>query len=117
MIIRPAPDRIHLITQPDHAKLARTIMEQCAPLASRPRRDVILHAIGEHDNGWAEEDGSPAVHRTTGRIVDFLTRAHAGLSVPAARPDAHDRELALCSPTSSGSSATALSSRASSLAI
>jgi hypothetical protein len=73
MIVRTVHDRIQLITQPDHAHLARRIMEYCVPLAARPRRDAILHATGEHDNGWAEEDAAPTVHRDTGRIADFVT--------------------------------------------
>jgi hypothetical protein len=73
MIVRTVHDRIQLITQPDHAHLARRIMEQCVPLAARPRRDAILRAVGEHDNGWAEEDAAPTVHADTGRIADFVT--------------------------------------------
>ena len=72
MIVRPAGDRILLITQPDHAHLARRVMERCVPLASRPRRDAILHAIAEHDNGWAEEDASPRVDYATGHVIDFV---------------------------------------------
>ena len=73
MIVRSTPDAIHLITQPDHAHLARRIMEHCVPLATRPRRDAILHAIAEHDNGWAEEDAMPTVDRRTGLVVDFIS--------------------------------------------
>jgi len=47
-------------------------MERCVPLAAHPRRDVILHAIQEHDNGWSEEDASPTVNPSTGEIVDFV---------------------------------------------
>ncbi len=47
-------------------------MERCAPLASRPRRDAILHAVREHDNGWTEEDAAPRVHPATGQVVDFI---------------------------------------------
>ena len=72
MIVRAAADRILLITQPDHAQLARRIMECCVPLATRPLRDVILHAIEEHDNGWAEEDAAPRVNAATGGVVDFV---------------------------------------------
>ena len=72
MIVRQVDDRVQLITQPDHAQLARTIMEQCVPLRARPRRDRILHAIAEHDNGWAEGDATPAVDPRTGQVVDFL---------------------------------------------
>jgi hypothetical protein len=64
-----------LITQPDHAQLARRIMEHCVSLAARPRRDAILHAIAEHDNGWIEEDAAPTVNPVTGRVTDFVTAA------------------------------------------
>ena len=47
-------------------------MERCVPLASHPRRDVILHAIHEHDNGWSEEDAAPSVNASTGEILDFV---------------------------------------------
>ena len=73
MIVRPMADVVYLITQPDHAHLARRIMDPCVPLAGRARRDAILHAIGEHDNGWQEEDAAPTVDATTGTIVDFVT--------------------------------------------
>ena len=48
-------------------------MEHCVPLAARPRRDAILHAIGEHDNGWAEEDAVPTLNPQTGHVVDFVS--------------------------------------------
>ncbi len=48
-------------------------MERCAPLADRPRRDAILLAIREHDNGWIEEDAAPAVNPATGSIFDFVS--------------------------------------------
>ena len=73
MIVRPVHDRLQLITQPDHAHLARTIMVHCVQLAARPRRDSILHAIGEHDNGWAEEDAVPTVNHNTGSVADFVS--------------------------------------------
>jgi len=73
VIVRRVHDAIQLITQPDHAHLARTIMEHCVPLAARRRRDAILHAIAEHDNGWAEEDAAPTVNPTTGTVVDFVS--------------------------------------------
>ena len=73
VIVRPAGDRQLLITQSDHARLAGRIMAHCAPLAVNPRRDAILHAISEHDNGWAEEDASPTVDPHTGAVVDFVS--------------------------------------------
>jgi len=67
-----------LITQPDHAALARRIMEHCVSLVEHPRRDAILRAIGDHDNGWAETDAAPEADAATGDVVDFI---HAPLSV------------------------------------
>jgi hypothetical protein len=78
MIVRVIDDTVLLITQPDHAHLARRIMERCAPLLQRRRRDSILHAIGEHDNGWTEADAAPDIDPETGSVVDFV---HAALPV------------------------------------
>lgn len=72
MIVRTSQGSIQLITQPDHAHLARRVMEHCVPLATRPRRDAILHAIAEHDNGWTEEDAAPRANAATGEILDFV---------------------------------------------
>lgn len=72
MIVRRAHDGVQLITQPDHAHLARRIMEHCVVLQSRPRRDAILRAIGEHDNGWEEADAAPILDPDTGTAVDFI---------------------------------------------
>ena len=73
MIVRSAGNGIHLITQPDHARLAGRIMERCTPLLEHPRRESILRAVRDHDNGWAEGDAMPSVHPGTGEIVDFIT--------------------------------------------
>jgi hypothetical protein len=73
MIVRLVDDSLYLITQPDHARLAGTAMAQCTPLTSRPRRDAILLAITEHDNGWTEEDAAPAIDPATGQVVDFVS--------------------------------------------
>jgi hypothetical protein len=72
MIVRRLHDRLHLITQPDHAHLAGTIMEHCVPLRSRPRRAAILRAIYAHDNGWREEDDAPRINPDTGEVLDFV---------------------------------------------
>jgi hypothetical protein len=73
VIVRAVPDGVQLITQPDHAHLARSIMEHCVPLAARSRRDAILHAIAEHDNGWAEPDATPTLDSSDGHILDFVS--------------------------------------------
>ena len=78
MIVRPAQDGCVLITQPDHAQLARRIMEHCVSLVENPRRDAILRAIGDHDNGWAETDAAPVADAASGDVVDFI---HAPLGV------------------------------------
>jgi hypothetical protein len=73
MFVRPGPGTLHLITQPDHAALARRLMEHWEPLRSAERRDAILLAIGEHDNGWRELDALPSADPATGQIFDFMT--------------------------------------------
>jgi hypothetical protein len=73
MIVRSDSGTLRLITQPDHAHLAGAIMEHCVALAALPRRDAILRAISEHDNGWAEEDAAPTMNHTTGDVVDFVS--------------------------------------------
>jgi hypothetical protein len=78
MIVRDAPGGIDLITQPDHARLARAIMEHCVSLNDRPRRATILHAIGEHDAGWTDADAAPTVDAASGEVADFV---HAPLQV------------------------------------
>jgi hypothetical protein len=72
MIVRPAVSGCVLITQPDHAQLARRIMEHCVSLVENPRRDAILRAIGDHDNGWVVVDAEPTVDVATGDVVDFI---------------------------------------------
>ena len=78
MIVRSFPDRLELITQPDHARLARAIMDHCVPLANEPRRDAILLAVLEHDSGWAGPDAAPTVNPATGSVCDFIN-APAGV--------------------------------------
>jgi hypothetical protein len=86
MIVRDGGDHWLLITQPDHARLARQVMDHWPALAVSPRRDEVLLAIGEHDCGWAEADAAPMLDAETGGVVDFV---HAPLSVrQAAMPAA-----------------------------
>ena len=71
MIIRTNPTTLTFITQPDHAHLSRHVMQHCVALAGHPRAEAILHAIGEHDNGWAEADAAPIVDGN-GAPFDFI---------------------------------------------
>lgn len=74
MIVRTAGSSLLLITQPDHAQLSRRIMSHFVGrnFADADRRDSILHAIEEHDNGWREVDASPIVG-DDGRPLDFVS--------------------------------------------
>ena len=73
MIVRRRSTLVHLITQPDHAALSRRIMTHWRELDSHPRRESILLAIGEHDNGWRELDATPSLDPASGRVHDFMT--------------------------------------------
>lgn len=74
MIIRPFGTSQLVITQPDHAALAGRLMQHWIGdgLPGSPRRDEILLAIREHDNGWREVDAAPIVDAATGGLVDFI---------------------------------------------
>jgi hypothetical protein len=75
MIVRPAADgTLILITQPDHARLAATLV--CAWTAAVPvpasSRAAVLFGIAQHDNGWHEVDRAPILNRGTARPHDFM---------------------------------------------
>jgi hypothetical protein len=72
VIIRPADGVRHLITQPDHAALAGRIMEHWASLGAAERREAVLRAVRDHDNGWREPDAAPTVDPQTGAVLDFV---------------------------------------------
>jgi hypothetical protein len=72
MIVRRDGTVLYLIAQPDHAALARRVMERWVPLHDADRRASILLAVEEHDNGWRELDDAPMVHPETGRPFDFI---------------------------------------------
>jgi hypothetical protein len=74
MIIRRFASSQQLITQPAHAALAARIMQnwQRDLFPESPRRASILHAIEQHDNGWAEVDEALVVDEATGRLLDFI---------------------------------------------
>lgn len=76
MIVRVRPDRLQLITQPDHARMAGGVMAQCEPLAALSRRASILRACAEHDGGWLELDEAPAID-PDGNVIDFMTATAA----------------------------------------
>lgn len=63
------------ITQPDHARLAGELMAlwRAGGLPDHPRREEILLAVREHDNGWRETDAAPHLDRERRRPHDFLS--------------------------------------------
>jgi hypothetical protein len=74
MIIRIDNDFLLFITQPDHARLASEAIArwQADGFPNHPRRDVILLAAREHDNGWIEEDTVTYVG-ADGTPLDFVS--------------------------------------------
>jgi hypothetical protein len=74
MIIRRNASTLLLITQPDHAALAGRVMREWERdgWTRSARRDDILRAVAEHDNGWREVDRSPVRRESDGRPLDFV---------------------------------------------
>ena len=66
---------LRVITQNDHAHLAARILGLWTThgLPEHPRRQQLLSAAREHDNGWQEADSAPSRREADGRPVDFLT--------------------------------------------
>ncbi len=73
MIIRTDGASLLFVTQPDHARLAADLLNQWNGLQDHPRRDALLLATREHDNGWRELDEELLFDRATGRAFDFIT--------------------------------------------
>ena len=74
MIVRDAGSTLLLITQPDHARLARDIVAaiRTEPALATAARETVLYATREHDNGWIEVDAEPTIDESTGRPCDFI---------------------------------------------
>ena len=75
MIVVPKESSFLLVTQPDHAHLAGEILSlwRADGLPDNPRRDDLLFAAREHDNGWREADAAPRWDAERGRPHDFIT--------------------------------------------
>jgi hypothetical protein len=74
MIRRDAGDDWLLISQVDHARIAAEIAEAWGnePFASLPSRDLLVHAIRHHDDGWTAWEAAPTIDPETGAPRDFL---------------------------------------------
>jgi hypothetical protein len=62
-----------LITQPDHARFSAELLSLWRALADHPRREELLFAVREHDNGWRETDSAPHCDTERGRPHDFIS--------------------------------------------
>ncbi len=85
MIVRTFPDRLELITQPDHARLARAIMDHCVPLA-RPasaRCDSAGHLGTRQRMGRAGR--RPIVNPATGEPCSISSAPHPACVRPSGR--------------------------------
>lgn len=72
MIVIRQRESLRLVTQPDHARLAADVLAlwRTDGIAGHPRREELLAAVREHDNGWREPDAAPPLD-ASGRPVDF----------------------------------------------
>ncbi|MEO8504738.1 MAG: DUF3891 family protein [Acidobacteriota bacterium] len=80
MIVAETPGgELRLTTQPDHAFFAAELLSLWAAdgIPVNPRREDLLFATREHDNGWREADSAPSADRESGRPVDFMGIASA----------------------------------------
>jgi hypothetical protein len=75
MIAVPEGPTLLLVTQPDHAHFSGELLSlwRAGGLPEHPRRDDLLFAAREHDNGWREADAAPRWNAASGRPHDFMT--------------------------------------------
>lgn len=75
MIVVAGSDSLLLVTQNDHAALAAELLSlwRRDGLPDSPRRESLLSATREHDNGWRETDSAPLVDAGTGHPHDFTS--------------------------------------------
>ena len=73
MIVATEGSSYRMITQPDHARFSAELLSLWRPLAEHPRREELLFATREHDNGWRETDAAPHWDGEQGRPHDFLS--------------------------------------------
>lgn len=75
MIVVVEDQSLLLITQGDHAHLAAELLSLCRfpDLVSHPRRQRLLEATREHDNGWRESDAAPSLDSAAGAPHSYAT--------------------------------------------
>ena len=75
MIVVSEGSQLRCITQPDHAHFSAELLSlwRTDGLPAHPRRDDVIFAAREHDNGWREADAAPRWDAERGRPHDFLS--------------------------------------------
>ncbi len=75
MIVVPEETSYLFVTQSDHARFAGELLAlwRADGLPYHPRRDDLLFAAREHDNGWREADAAPRWDAARGRPHDFTS--------------------------------------------
>jgi hypothetical protein len=73
MIVTRTTEGFRIVTQADHARLAAEILRlaRLPELTEHPRRELLLRAVAEHDNGWWEADAAPRLDTTGTAPEDF----------------------------------------------
>jgi len=73
MIVVEDRAELLLVTQPDHARFAAELLSlwRRRELREHPRRDLLIAAVREHDNGWREADAAPRIDPSAGRPYDY----------------------------------------------
>lgn len=77
MIVTATPDGWRCVTQADHARVSHDILSlwRADAFPLHPRRDDLLLAAREHDNGWWEADAAPRLDAGGSRPRDFMEQA------------------------------------------
>ncbi|HKI03920.1 MAG TPA: DUF3891 family protein [Thermoanaerobaculia bacterium] len=75
MIVVPADSSLLLVTQTDHAHFSGELLSlwRAGGLPAHPRREDLLFAAREHDNGWREADAAPRWNGGRGLPHDFIS--------------------------------------------
>jgi len=75
LIVFDQGSRLRVVTQSDHAHFAAELLTlwPAGGLPEHPRREEILFATREHDNGWREADAAPRVDVARARPHDIFS--------------------------------------------